>query len=1080
MLKKRLLKVKILLVMLCAFNIAHAQLKTVTGTVKDEKGTPLANATVSATGAKAVKTAADGTFSISVPPATTSLVVSNAEFKDKTIDITNLTTVEVQLTRNVTELADVTLVNVGYGTQKVKDVTGAISSVKGADIKNLPTQDVATALQGRVAGVDVVTSSGQPGQTSQITIRGVSSLNEPNPLYIVDGVQQQDGNNINPADIETLTVLKDASAAAIYGSAAAGGVILITTKKGKGAKPTINFDTRYSVTTPELVPLLDKNRFVDFEKDKGDPYFTNPASQGYPANYIDSLTPVDWEKELYRNGTEQNYNLSISGATPNVNYFLSGIYNKQQGVFLQNSSELAGARINTDIKISNSIKVGEQMNAWSRNTIPVKTGVISTPFLTQPVFTGPVYSTVPGGTYGVYPFIYQGFNSVAQINSANFTFPETNFQGQVYLEAKLPVKYLTFKATFGYTSQSYQNNLFEQGLLTNGRPLLNVDGSASNTLYRNIGEYKQTLNAYVLAYDHTWGKLTLNLLGGYEQYASVTDNLQASVPNVLGTSFGYINSSLSLNNQTVTGGYDANGLVKSTFGRVHFNYNQKYDLEFTVRRDGNFTTFGPGQQYGVFPAVSGAWNIGEEHFFKKIHPIVNSLKLRASYGELGNSNIGTYHFIESYNQGFSQNFTPGGSAQIAYTQQAFPNANIQWESTHETNIGVDGEALNGKIYFTIDWYLKNTTGLLYNVPIAFSSGLPPTGDPTTGTVQPGTYLENIGAVRNTGLDIALGYKGSIGKVNYSVGGTGSFNKNKVLNLDGSGVTSFTDGNNNYPYAAGNSIWGGSNLTYTAPGLPFGQFYGLKSLGIISNATQLAQANIAQPGAKLGDLMYYDKNHDGQITAADDTTIGNPYPKFTFGINITASWKQWDIAMLFNGVLGAQLYNGVTPYEFESENNSNVTSKVFEASGFIHDGVTNGITKYPSISHYSGSGTFQSDPNGNYTQPSSFFVENGDYLKLKNLQIGYSLPSKILERFKIKSLRFFVMTNNVFAITKYTGVDPELGSQFSSLNLSPQGLVTGNANGTASAANGGVTNRGIDGPAKYPSVKLFAAGLDLSF
>ncbi|HTA26470.1 MAG TPA: SusC/RagA family TonB-linked outer membrane protein, partial [Bacteroidia bacterium] len=870
---------------------------------------------------------------------------------------------------------------------------------------------------------------------------------------------------------------KDASAASIYGAAAAGGVIIITTKKGKGAKPTISLDTRYGISKPRLVKLLDKSDFVRYEKDIKDPNYSNPALAGY----IDSLTDVDWNKELYRNGNEQNYNLSISGATPNVNYFLSGVYNDQKGVFIQNGSAFAGARLNMDIKLSNRVKVGEQLNVWERTTVPVKTAVVSSPFLSEPVFTGPVFAP-PGHTYGVYPFTYHGFNPVAQVNSATFNFPETNFNGQVYFEYKPPIKYITFKATFGYVSQSFQNNLFQQNLLTDGQPKTNIDGSASNMLYRNVGSYHQELNAYILAYDHTWGKHTVNLLAGYEQYANQTENLLGEVPNVLGTSYGFLNSSNSLGLQTVTGSWDENGLVRSTFGRVNYDFDKTYYITGTVRRDGNFTTFGPGKQYGVFPSISAGWNIDKERFFTKLSSIFSQLKLRGSYGELGNSNIGPYHFISTYTQGLQQNFSSGGAPQVSYIQPSFANTNVQWESTHETNIGLDGQALNGKLYFNIDWYNKNTTQLLYNVPVALSSGLPPTGDPVQGLVAP-TFLENIGTVRNRGVDIAVGYTNKIDELNYSVGATGSFNQNKLTSL-GNGASPIYDGNNDYPYSGGLSIWNSQPLTYTNVGLPFGQFYGFKSEGIISNAAQLAKAQVAQPNAKLGDLMYEDINHDGAITQKDKTAIGNPYPKFSYGINISASWKNFDISMLFNGVMGVQLYNGVTPYEFESENNSNVTSKVFQASGFTDNGKTNGITKYPSVGYVNGFGNFVADnsigQNGNYSNPSSFFVENGSYLKLKNLQIGYSLSNKLLQRVKIKTFRIYVMANNVFCITKYTGVDPELGSQYSSLNLTPSGSVQGNADGTASANNGGVTNRGIDGPGKYPNVRLYTAGLDITF
>lgn len=1079
--KKRLLKALLLFIMVLSLQVVHAQVKTVAGTIKDDKGMPVPGATVKAKGStEATTTDNDGNFSLSVPEATTSLVITSVGFGEKTVSVNNASSITL---KHAAEELDAVVVQTGVGTtRRLRDVTGSISHISGDAIKNLPTQDVATALQGRVAGVEVVAPSGEPGSTSQITIRGVSSLSNASPLYVIDGVQQNNGqgNNINPNDIESIDVLKDASAAAIYGAAAAGGVIIITTKRGKGSKPTINFDTRYGITVPRLVQLLDKNDFVKYEQDIKDPNYNNPANTAY----IDSLTPIDWNKELYRNGNEQNYNLSISGATPNVNYFLSGVYNDQKGVFLDNGSSFAGARMNTDIKLSNRVKVGEQLNVWERTTVPVKTAVVSTPFLSEPVFTGGPAFAPPGSNYGVYPFIYHGFNPVAQIKSASFNFPETNFQGQVYFEYKPPIKYVTFKATFGYTSQSYQNNLFEQNLLTNGQPKLNPDGSESNILYRNIGSYHQTLNAYILAYDHTWGKHTLNLLAGYEQYASQTENLLGEVPNVLGTSYGFINSSLSLNNQTVTGGYDPNGLVKSTFGRINYDFNKKYYLTGTVRRDGNFTTFGPGNQYGVFPAVSAGWNIDKERFFTKLSSLFSQLKLRGSYGELGNDNIGTYHFISTYAQGIGQNFSPGGAPQVGYIQPSFANANVQWESTHETNIGLDGQMLNGKVYFNVDWYNKNTTGLLYQVPVAISSGLPPTGDPIQGFVDP-EFLENVGTVRNRGVDIALGYTDHLpvlsSPLTYSVGVTGSFNQNKVTSL-GTGAPIY-DGTNAYPYAGENSIWLSQSLTETEVGHPFGQFYGLKSDGIISNAAQLAKAQVAQPNAKLGDLMYEDINHDGVINSKDETIIGNPYPKFTYGINISGSWKNFDVSMLFNGVMGVQLYNGVTPYEFESENNSNVTSKVFEASEFTHDGVTNGITKYPRIGYINGGGGWVPDNNGgngNYSTPSSYFVENGSYLKLKNLQIGYSISNKLLQRVKIKSLRIYIMANNVFTITKYTGVDPELGSQYSSLNLTPTGSVQGNADGTGSANNGGVTNRGIDGPGKYPNVRLYAAGLDITF
>jgi TonB-linked SusC/RagA family outer membrane protein len=1077
--KKRFFKAKTLLTILLLLQVGvYAQLKTITGVVKDDKGAPLPKASITAKGAKkGVTSKDDGTFSISVPTATTALTISYSGFEDKVVDIKDKTDVSVALTTEVKKLEDV-IVQTGYGTQKAKDVTGDITQVKGAAVKNLATQDAATMLQGRVAGVEVVAASGQPGASGQILIRGASSLYKTEPLYVIDGVKQPNGNNINPQDIESMTVLKDASAAAIYGAAAAGGVIIITTKRGKGAQPTINFSSRYSITTPEVVQMLNKSDFLKYETDIKDPFYSNPGNASLIASYI----PVDWNKELYRNGSEQDNTLSISGSAPSVDYFLSGVYNNQQGVFLDNNSSFAGARINTDFKFSPSIKIGEQLNVSREFTIPVKTPIVSTPFESQPLFTGPLYSSVPGTAWGIYPNGYHGgINSVSQIKTTDFEFPATNFQGQVYLEVKLPVKYLTFKATLGYTSQSYENNLFQKAYTTNGTPLLTTDGTAENHLYRNIGNYQQTLNAYILAYDHTWGKHTLNLLAGYEQYANTTENLQASVYNVLGNSFsfgngfnggngGLLSSSSSLaGNENVSGGYDPQGLVKSQFGRINYDFNKRYFATLTVRRDGNFQSFGQDNQYGIFPAVSAGWNISDERFFKKYRGVINQLKLRGSYGELGNSNIPGYSFNTAYNPVTVQNFTPGGAPQVANTQQAIGNENIQWESTHETNIGIDGQMLNGKINFTIDWYNKNTTKLLFNTPVSLSSGVPANGAGFVGgAVSPGSFLENIGSVRNQGLDIALGYAGKARQVNYSISATGSFNTNKILDIVEGGIP---DGYANFPY--GTSIWKGAALTRSYAGNSFGEFWGLKSLGIIKSQSQITPEVLArEPNAQVGDLLY----------ASDTPTlIGNPYPKFTYGVNMNANWKNLDISLLFNGVMGVQLYNGVTPFEFESLDGSNVTSKVFQASGFLNNGVANGPGKYPSVGRVGGFGNWVQDPNGNYTTPSSYFVENGSYLKLKNIQIGYTISTKMLERARIKSLRIYVMANNVFTITKYTGVDPELGSQYAILGVDKNGNVVGNGDGsTAAAGNSVTTSRGIDGPSKYPNVKLYAAGINIVF
>lgn len=1037
--------------MVLSLQVAHAQLKTVTGVIKDEKGVPVSGATVKAKGStEATKTADDGSFSLDVQPTTTSLVISSVGFGDQTVSVDNANA--VTLKHKATELEDVTVntVNIGYGTQRRKDVTGSISSVRGADIKDLPTNNVAGALEGRVAGVDVTNSSGEPGTQAQITIRGVGSLSQAPPLYVIDGIIQRAnpvssngpdvGNNINPADIASIDILKDAAATAIYGASAAGGVIIITTKKGLGRKPTVNVNSRYGVTKPLLYKLLDKNDFIKLQTD------LHPF--GYYATNTDpdTLPNTDWVKAMYGNGIEQNYNVSVTGAAgpdgvaPIVNYYLSGLYNKQKGVYIDNSSELYAFKANMDIQASKRIKIGETLDAYQRSTAPVDYAIDPTnstlaprfdvPFLTVP--TAAIYGATPG-TYGTNPPGFTGANPIAQILSKTRNITSSNIQGNVYGEVKLPLS-LTFRATLGYTIFNEQGNSLEEAY-TAGSEVV-----STNKLYKDFVSYKSLLNAYTLAHDKSYGNHNLNVLVGYEQYQGTYNALYTSQTNVIPDKFAYFPLSGAITNIS-PGGYDPFPLVESEFGRINYNYSGKYFLSVSARRDADYLKFGPGDQAGVFPAASVGWKITDEPFFKKAVPQINFLKLRGSYGSIGNSNTpGVYNFLSGYVPNMGAAFSPGGTVTTTTTQNTLANPDIHWETTTEANIGIDGELLHSKLFFTVEWYNKKTTGTFYNVPTSLSSAF---------TVFP----DNIGTVDNKGLDILLGYKDHYNALNYTLTFTGTFNQNKVLNLDGVYGGKVQDGNNDYGPAGSQGPMNNDPLTMTQAGAPFGQFWGLKVLGIYKvNDPRLATAPKYLGNAPTaGDLIYQDRNHDGIISSLDDTIIGNPYPKFTYGFNINLSWKGFDLTALLHGVNGVQIFNGVTPYSQGLFSNGNTTSKVFGNSNLGNNGVTN----QPQL------GPGGADLNGNYTNPSSYFVENGSYLKLQNLQIGYTFSNKLLSKARIKSARLFAMGNNLFTITKYTGLDPELGSQ-------------------NTAVNGGVTNRGIDGPYKYPNVRSYSMGLDLSF
>ncbi len=1043
---KRLLRqLACCLLMTHFFAVSFAQSSILTGTITDEKNAPLAGASVSVKGLEGsgVNTNDEGKFSIAVPATATHLVISFVGYTPAEIPIDGKSVINYSL--NPTDQSMNAVVVVGYGTQRRKDLTGSVSSVSGAQIKNMPATNVTEAIQGRAPGVEIIKNSGQPDAQPTIIIRGVSSLNQPAPLYIVDGVRVP-GDNINIQDIATIDILKDASASAIYGSAAAGGVIVITTKKGSGGKTNINFNARYGITTPKLVKLLNRDDYIRMENVLNPQYF-NGATQ------TDTLADVDWVDVLYSNGHEQNYNLSISGSTPSLNYLFSGFYNAQDGIYLKNYSNIGGARLNTDFKLNKFIKIGEQLAVSRRITAPmspVEPQLKNAPFRTLPVI--PLFE--PDGRYGVVPpgygISFGGPNPLGVVDAATTENFKNNIQANIYAEVELPLN-LLFRANVGYSyydeSQDYFQNNHNFGP---GTP--NV-----NSLTKSSVRSSQLLTNYVLTYNADFGLHNINAIAGFEQIVSKFNNISTTMTAVGLPGFSFVQTSNSA--ISTYGKHDPNGLVKSYFGRLNYNYANRYYISGSIREDANFTVFGPNRQKGLFGAVSGGWNISDENFFADALSVVNTLKLRGSYGTLGNSNIPPYYYLASYAQfmGTSgianggQNFAPGAPLVIANSINAIPNPNLHWETVYETNIGIDAEFLNGKFYLTAEWYNKNTKDMLYALPLPTSSGY----------LAP--YFVNIGEVSSKGVDVLVGYRDKKGDFSYDISFSAGFNRNKVLDLNGITNDALFDGRNYYNNLdqSGFNLMGTAPLTITKAGLPFGSFYGYKVLGIFQTDEEAAGQLVNGRAAHAGDLIFEDVNKDGEINADDRQVIGNPNPKLVYGANVRVSWKGFDIAMLFNGVAGVDLFNGVKAYEMFRFSDFNTTSKIFNAS-FFGD---NGLTNQPRVTGPDGS----LDPNGNYNSVNSYFVENGSYMKLKNLQIGYSFSTEQLRKTGIQQLRIFAMAHNLLTITKYSGLDPEIGSAYS----------VQSANGFVGTAVG-VTTRGVDAVPQYPQTKIFSLGIDINF
>jgi len=1047
MYKKQLLKLIFCPLFLLLSTWAMAQNITVTGKVADENGQALPGVTVTIkNGTTGTNTDVSGKYTLSAK-GTDVLVFSMVGYLKQEVPLKNQALINVQMALDQRSLNEVVVV--GYGTQKRKDVTGSIGSVKGTEFRDLPITSPVAGLQGRVAGVEIVQASGAPDATPNIIIRGISSLHQPSPLYIVDGIRVPDGNNINPQDVATIDILKDASAAAIYGSAAAGGVILITTRKGTSHEPDVRFSARYGITKPKVISLLGKDDFIKLENIVNPTFFQ--TAPGVPRAGIDTLPNTDWTKATYRDAYEQNYNLSVAGAGTSMDYLVSGFYNKQKGIYINNFSNIGGGRVNTNFKLSKWLKIGEQLAVSQRQTEPLlgqNAQLHNANFRTLPVI--PImdengnYGSAPAGYGGLSQF--GGTNPVAVSNLVNAQNYKNNLASNIYADVTLPYGF-SFHTNLSYNyyqeNQDYYQEAYKIGQITVG----------NNSLNKYYIESTQYLTNYVLSWDRNFGKHHIDAVVGYEQITNDYNNINATETSIGQPGYSFIQTSNS--NIGVTGKNDPGGLIKSQFARVNYNFNSRYYLSASIRQDANYQVFGPGKQKGWFPGASAGWNISDEPFFKKIVPIFTSLKLRGSYGELGNSAIPPYSFNSTYSQfntsggisGGAQNFSPNGSLLIANNSNQLANPNVHWETVKETNIALDGELLGGNLYFTAEWYNKNTSDMLYSIALPLS----------TGYTAP--YLTNIGTMNGKGVDLMVGYRDRKGKFGYDISVTASFNQNKVTKLSGIATDAIYDGYNYYSIGDANfNTMPGQTITITKVGLPFGSFYGYKALGIFQSDADAAKQTVNGVAAHAGDLQFQDLNGDGKIDASDRQVIGNPNPKLTYGINAHFNYENFDLALLFNGVQGVQLFNGVKSYEQFLFADGNTTSQIFNDSYLG----TNGLTSQPRLGIKNPDGSFTLDPNKNYQSVNSYFVENGSYLKLKNAQLGYTFSSSTLQTVKIKSLRVFIMANNLFTITKYKGLDPELASAVSS-----QGYV-------------GVTTRGLDQVSQYPQTRIYSMGVDVNF
>jgi TonB-linked SusC/RagA family outer membrane protein len=1014
---------KILLIFLVLTGVAlhstYAQTRKIAGRVTSaDDGTPLPGVSIRIAGAKTgVQTDADGTYTLNVPSGNSSVVFSFIGYKPLTITVGNANSYNVKLVADQQLLNDVVVI--GYGSTSKRASTGAISNIKATDIQDRPVTGLDQAMQGQLAGVQVTSASGTPGGAVTVRVRGVSTLSAGSqPLYVVDGTPIQTTSNsqvgfgngvtnplndINPEDIESIDVLKDASASAIYGSRASNGVVIITTKRGRSGRTNIDLDYYTGIqkttkkidalTGPQYVQMLQEainNRYPTLTY-QGNTYPTlsdliTALGRGNLANDPSSYPTTNWQDQVFQNAPISNYNLSINGGNDKTRFNITSGYFDQEGILRGSDYSRFNLRLNLDHTISDKFKVGTStsFNRSSSNRINNDNniyGVLSSAILISPAV--PLYN--PDGTYGRDPYSTVENPIAAYKEPFNLT-TNGRLLSNVYGEYKI-LPSLLFRTNFGADYQIFHERRFVPSTLNAGAPPTN--GSGIEAYYSDLN----LINENTLTFNKSFGDHSLNVLLGQSWQKDDNESVFASGTNFPGNSIQRLSAAAVKTGASSSG---SSSTLVSFFGRVGYNYKQRYILSATLRSDGS-SRFTEGNRFGYFPAVSAAWIVSDESFLKDQN-IFSTVKLRGSYGVTGNNFIGDFLSRTLISAGSNFNQVAG------LYPSALGDPNLSWEKTKSTDIALDLGLLKDRIVLSADVYYRKTTNLLANLPLAGSAGF-------TG------YQTNAGTMENKGLELDLHTVNIKSKdFNWTSSLNISFNKNKILSL----------ANNNAPYAAGFA-------SYVQVGEAVGSFRGYHVDGIFQNQAEIDALNAAaktktgsttalyQVAATApGDIRFADLNGDGVITGADQKILGSAQPKFVGGFTNTLSYKMFDLSFFWQFSYGNKIYNNTRVF---AEGMNTIYGQF--ATVLDRWTPTNTETDVPRAVY--------GDPNSN-TRASDRFVENGSYLRLKNVNLGFNLPNSVAAKIHMRKLRVFAAAQNLVTFTKYKGFDPEV-STFNSDPLS---------------------------------------------
>lgn len=965
-------------------------------------------------------TDADGKYSIKAGKGNT-LVFSTIGMKQIERAVTSGAPINVTMEEDNIALEQVVVI--GYGTVKKSHLSGAVGSVSAKELNGQVASNAATALQGKIPGVSVASSSGDPNGSMTINVRGISSLSNNDPLYVIDG-SFGDISMVDPNDITSIEVLKDAASAAIYGSRAAGGVILITTKsgrKGTPAKLDINLFTGISHNPKKLNVFNGEeySRFARYYKLAGDGFGAETGAVPFVGE------GTDWQDVMLNTAMTYKANATISGGSKTGAYSASISYLNKEGILRNTDHESYNIRLKSDYSfLNNRLTIGQSMIvrlAQGKGNIDQDTmfGILQFPSVV------PVYDPTNATGWGTSANINLP-NPLGYSNVIDNTNESTRIFLNAYLQAEI-IKDLKYKFNVGirkdHTKSRTYTGIYDLGTFgKNDAPDLK-EGSST---------YDSWVIENTLNYDKVFGKHNISLLAGYSAQKDKHYGLNGSnsdIPQFIETMTG--------NTTTMSASSNLKELaLVSLFGRVMYSYDDRYLFSASIRRDGS-SRFGKGHQYGSFPSVSVGWNINREKFFKPLENVFDQLKIRASYGKLGNQEIGDNYYPTISVVGSGMNYLQGNNiwfGQMPYVNAVSPT-NLTWENTETYNIGLDLSLLNGRLTMTADAYVKNTNDVLLPIPYAGSAGIS------------GFSIQNAGKIRNKGFEFAVNYRGSIkDKFNYYVGANISTDKNEVIKISTGGDNMTISG-----YSAHGQ--GGRGINMFQEGHAMSYFNLIETDGIFRSAEEIenyrtADGKLIQPGAQVGDVRYKDWNGDGSITTDDQHDVGSPFPDMTFGLRLGGDWNNFDFNLFFDGTVGNKIYN-YPRYRLESGNfNGNYSTTL--ANSWRPD---NQNTDMPRFSVTDGA-----DNKWAYTDR---WLEDGSYIRLKTLDIGYTLPKQLLKKIKLENVRIYTSIENLFTLTKYSGYTPDLGES-----------------GVDLGTTYNVFTRGID-QGRYPLPRTFSFGIQVN-